>query len=62
MSNLVSEYVQFNALLGAFCKMYAIRFDMHIVKQQEVVTYVSPVEVFVTGIKIANWQKLSLIA
>jgi len=42
--------------------MYAIRFDIHIVKQQEIFTYVSPVEVFVTRIKIANWQKLSLIA
>ena len=36
--------------------MYAIRFDIHIVKQQEVVTYVSPVEVFATDyeIKIFN--------
>jgi len=32
--------------------MYAIRFDMRIVKQQEVVTYVFPVEVFATTIKI----------
>ena len=34
----------------------------HSYSQQVVVTYVSPVEGFVTGIKIANWQKLSLIA
>ena len=34
----------------------------HIVKQQEVVAYMSPAEVFVTGIKIFNRQKLSLIA
>jgi len=32
--------------------MYVIRFDIHIVKQQEVVTYVSPVGVFATEIKI----------
>ena len=34
----------------------------HILKQQEVVAYMSPAEVFVTGIKIFNRQKLSLIA
>ena len=39
--------------------MYAIRFDIHI---EEVVIYVSAVEVFVTRIKIFNRQKLSLIA
>ena len=48
MSNLVPEYVQFNTLLSA------IRFDIHIVKIQEVVIYVSPVEVFVTRIKLFN--------
>jgi len=31
-------------------------------KQQEVVTCVSPVEVFATEIKTVNWQTLSLIA
>ena len=55
-------YVQLNTLLRAICKIYAIRFDIHILKQQEVVTYESPVEVFATEIKIVNWQKLSLIA
>ena len=50
MSNLVPEYVQFNTLLSA------IRFDIHIVKIQEVVIYVSPVEVFVTRIKLFNRQ------
>jgi len=39
--------------------MYAIRFDMHIVKKE--LTYMSPAEVSVTGIKIYNWQNLSLI-
>jgi len=43
-------------------KMYAIRFDIHKVKRQEVVTYLSPVKVFATRIKIINRQKLSLIA
>ena len=33
-----------------------------IVKQEEVVAYVSPAQAFATGIKIFNWQKLSLIA
>jgi len=33
-----------------------------IVKQQVVVAYVSPAQAFATGIKIFNWQKLSLIA
>jgi len=42
--------------------MYAIRFDIHIDKQQEIFTYMSPVEVLVTRIRIANWQELSLIA
>jgi len=45
LSSLVSEYDPF-----AKC-------TVHIVKQQEVVTYLSPVEVFGTG----NWQKLYLI-
>ena len=39
MINLVPEYVQFNTLLSA------IRFDIHIVKIQAVVIYVSPVYV-----------------
>ena len=38
------------------------KFTAHILKQQEVVAYMSPAEVFVTGIKISNQQKLSLIA
>ena len=42
-------------------KMYAIRFGMHEVKRQEVVTYLSPVKVFATRIKIINRQKLSLV-
>jgi len=40
--------------------MYAIRFDVHIVKQQEVVTCMSPVEVLATMIKIINQQKIVL--
>ena len=31
--------------------MYTIRFDIHIVKLQEAVTYMSPVEMSMTGIK-----------
>ena len=58
MSNLVPEYVQLNTLLWAICKMYAIRFDIHIAKQK-IVMYMSPVEVFATRIKIF---KSSLIA
>ena len=42
--------------------MYAIWFDIHIVKQQEIVAYVSPVEVFATRIKTLKRQKLFLIA
>ena len=30
---------QLKTLLQAICKMYGIIFDIHIVKQQEVVTY-----------------------
>ena len=40
--------------------MYVI--NVHIVTQQKVDTYVSPVEMLATGIKIFKWQKLSLIA
>ena len=47
-----------NTLLRDIGKVY----DTHIVKQQEVVTYVSPVEVFVNGIKFFNRQVLSVIA
>jgi len=46
LSNL---YVQFNTLLRAMAKC-----TVHIVKQKDVVTYVSPVEVFVNEIKIFN--------
>jgi len=35
--------------------------DIHIFKQQEVVTYVPLLEVFATEIKIFNGQRLSLI-
>jgi len=31
---LVPEYMQFNNLLQAICKMYAIRFDIHVVKSK----------------------------
>jgi len=34
--------MQVNTLLQATCKMYATRFDIHTVKQQEVVTSTSP--------------------
>jgi len=39
-----------------------IRFDIRIVRQQEVVTYVPPVQAFVSGVKILTGSKLSLIA
>ena len=38
MSNFVPEYVQFNTMLQVIGKMYEIRFDIHLVKQKEVVT------------------------
>ena len=47
------EYMQVNTLLWTICKTYAKRFDIHIVKQKEVVTCMSP--------EILNSQKLSLI-
>ena len=45
------EYVQLNTLHQAICKMCAIRFDVHTVNQQEVVTYMSPVEILAAVIK-----------
>jgi len=56
LSDFVPGYVQLNTLLRA-SKIYTIRFDIHILKQQEVVTYVSPVEVFATEIKIVLMSK-----
>ena len=46
-------YVQLNTLLQA-SQIHTIQFDIHILKQQEVVTYVSLVEVFATEIEIDN--------
>ena len=56
----VTWCLQFNTLLWAICKMYAIKFDIYLLKQ-EVVTYMSPVEVFSTRIKIFNLLELSFI-
>ena len=52
MNNFVPENVQFNTFTN--CRQ-SNRFDIHIGKQKlEVETYVSTVEVFVTGIKTIN--------
>ena len=61
IEEIIAGVCTINTLLRAICKMYGIRCDIHIVKQQEVVTYMSPVEVFMTRNMIFNWQKLPLI-
>jgi len=57
LSNLVPEYVWSIRCSEPFAKCM-----IHIVKQQEVVTYMSPVEVFVNGITFFDRQILSMIA
>ena len=54
MSNFVPEYVQLNTLLRAIYENN-VGDPIDLIQKLEVVTYVSTVEVFVTGIKTVNW-------
>ena len=48
------EYVQLNTLLRAIYENN-VGDPIDLIQKLEVVTYVSTVEVFVTGIKTVNW-------
>ena len=56
VSLAVSEYMQSTQYSEPFAK-YAQSFDIHIVQQQDVVTCVSPVDVFVSKIKVLIGKK-----
>jgi len=50
----ITEYVLFNTLFSAICKMYAVRFELNNKRQLHMCHLYSsgPAEVFATGIKI----------